>query len=325
MTKKLAVIVLNYRRAQLTIDCLQSLADQMAQHPDWCAVLVDNGSDDGSADLLERTISERGWSSWLTLIKSPVNTGFAGGNNIGFQAVDAEYYLLLNSDARVCTCALSTLVEYADAHPEAGLVGPELQHPDGAAQISCFRYRSPVSEMLSAAGTGVIDRIFRRWIVAIPLEDERASPQWVSFACILIRRAVIERIGAMDDGYFMYFEDIDFARRARRAGWEVRYVPSAHVTHLRGGTSSVKAAIRERKRIPKYYYEARSRYFAKFYGGAIGLWCTNLMWLVGRTIAFSRELVGNKEPHTCAQEWRDIWTNALHPQRPSVAPGGGDL
>jgi GT2 family glycosyltransferase len=129
----------------------------------------------------------------------------------------------------------------------------------------------------------------------------------------------------MDDGYFMYFEDIDFARRARKAGWDIRYVPKANVVHLRGGTSSVKAAINERRRIPKYYYEARSRYFAKFYGGAPGLWFTNLLWTAGRTVSFLREVLRTKKPHTCENEFRDNWTRAMHPMRESVAPGGGDL
>jgi len=325
MKKTLAVIVLNYRRAELTIECLKSLADEMAQHPDWCTVLVDNASDDGSAETLQHAIDTHGWSSWLTFIRSPDNTGFAGGNNLGFRAVDAEFYLLLNSDARVRTCALSTLLAEARAHPDAGLIGPQLQYPDGTPQISCFRYRSPVSELLAAAGTGVIDALLRRWVVAIELGDESARPQWVSFACILIRREVIEQIGPMDEGYFMYFEDIDFARRARAAGWQVRYAPRAKVIHLRGGTSSVKAAIRNRRRIPRYYYEARSRYFAKFYGGVAGLWLTNLMWTLGRCVALAREVVRHKKPHVCAGQWRDNWTNALHPMRGSKAPGGGEL
>lgn len=323
--KKLAVVILNYRRAALTIDCLHSLAGEMTEHPDWCAVLVDNGSDDGSADALQQAIDEHGWSSWLTFVRSGTNTGFAGGNNIGFRSVEAEFYLLLNSDARVRRCAISTLLGAAEANPAAGLLGPELQDPDGAAQVSCFRYRSPISEMLAAAGTGLIDALLRRWIVAIPLGRPDIEPDWVSFACILIRREVIESVGEMDEGYFMYFEDIDFARRARRAGWKVAYVPDANVVHLRGGTSSVKAAIRQRRRIPRYYYEARSRYFAKFYGGAPGLWMTNIMWMLGRNVSFARELTGLKKPHTCANESIDIWTNALRPMTRSVAPGGGDL
>lgn len=322
--KRLAVVILNYRRAALTIDCVKSLAPEMADHPDWHVVLIDNGSDDESGDVLEQAVRENNWDDWLTFVRSKDNTGFAGGNNIGFRTVEAEYYLLLNSDARVRHCAISTLLAEADAHPEAGLLGPELQDPDGTPQISCFRYRTPISEMLQAAGTGVIDSIFRNWVVAIPPEEAHQRLQWVSFACILIRRGVIEQIGDMDDGYFMYFEDIDFARRARKAGWQVRYVPKANVVHLRGGTSSVKSAIKERKRIPKYYYEARSRYFAKFYGGIFGLWFTNMLWLAGRTVSFVREVFG-KKPSVCAHEFRDNWTRALHPMKESVAPGGGDL
>ncbi len=322
--KSLAVIILNYRRAELTIGCLESLAPEMSDHPDWCAVLVDNASDDGSADELERAINSNGWSQWLTFVRSPINTGFAGGNNIGFRTVQAEHYLLLNSDARVRHCAMTTLLGAAAANPRAGLIGPELQDPDATPQISCFRYRSPVSEMLAAAGTGVFDSMLRRFVVAIP-KDADSPPDWVSFACILIRRDVLEQVGEMDEGYFMYFEDIDFARRVRKAGWDVVYEPRAKVVHLRGGTSSVKAAIRKRQRIPRYYYEARSRYFAKFYGGIAGLVYTNAMWLAGRSVSLIREILRQKKSHTCLHEARDNWTNTLSPMKKSVAPGGGDL
>jgi len=322
---ELCVIILNYRRADLTIECLRSLADALEGHPRRVAVVVDNGSGDDSADRLEQAIVENRWDGWARLLRSPVNGGFAAGNNIGFEAEEAEAYLLLNSDARVKPGAIDGLLRSMRDHPDAGLIGPRLQGPDGRAQVSCFRYRTPVSELLEAAGTGLLDRWLSRCVVAAGVHDQPVEAQWVSFACVLIRKAVIERIGPMDEKYFMYFEDMDYARRARRAGWGVLHDPTMSVIHLRGGSSSVKRAFRRRSRVPRYYYESRSRYFAKYYGGILGILAANACWYLGRGVALLREICGAKRVHACACASRDIWTNCLTPLRTPTSPTGGEL
>ena len=322
---KLCVIILNYRRAALTVGCLEALAPEIEGYPDRCAVCIDNGSDDGSSVQIQQAIERNGWDSWLRFVSSPSNRGFAGGNNIGFKSVDAEYYLLLNSDSRPTSGSISLLLDEMERRSDVGAIGPRLQHPDGEPQISCFRYRTPISEMLEAASTGVLDQMFSNWRVWTQVYDEPVEPQWLSFACILIRKEVIEQIGLMDEHYFMYFEDIDYSRQIRNAGWRILHYPAAKVVHIRGGTSSVKAAMKARRRVPRYYYESRSRYFAKFYGGVIGLWMTNVMWLFGRSIAFARETIGNKEPDVCELEASDNWTNWLAPMRAPAVQRGGEL
>jgi N-acetylglucosaminyl-diphospho-decaprenol L-rhamnosyltransferase len=205
------------------------------------------------------------------------------------------------------------------------MIGPRLEDPDGTAQVSCFRYRTPISEMLLAAGTGVLDRLFARWVVAIGVFDDPTETPWLSFACVLIRRRVIEQVGMMDEEYFMYFEDIDYSRRVREAGWGIVHDPRARAIHLRGGSSSVKSAMRRRARVPRYYYESRSRYFAKFYGGPAGLLLANVLWLTGRALAVLRELLRTKRPHSCAREAVDNWTNWSRPLRRPTLPEVGDL
>jgi N-acetylglucosaminyl-diphospho-decaprenol L-rhamnosyltransferase len=325
LTVKLCVIILNYRRADLTIGCLEALAPEVASHDDRCAVCIDNGSDDGSADAIENAIENQGWSKWLTFIRSPENRGFAGGNNVGFRAKQAENYLLLNSDSRPTPGSITRMLQTLEENPNVGAVGPRLQHPDGEPQISCFRYRTPISEMLEAASTGLLDRVFANFRVWTQVYDEPVEPQWLSFACIMIRRAVVDQIGLMDEQYFMYFEDIDYSRQIRKAGWRILHDPRARVIHIRGGTSSVKAAMKARKRVPRYYYESRSRYFAKFYGGAVGLWMTNVLWLLGRSIALARETFGSKQRDVCELEARDNWTNWLAPLRRPAPQRGGEL
>ena len=323
--KRLAVVILNYRRAALTIDCVRSLESEIAPHGDRHVVVIEQNSDDGSGDAIAAAVAQHGWERWITFVRSPVNLGFAGGNNLGFKTIEARNYLLFNSDARATSGCIDQLLDAIEAQPDVGAIGPRLQDPDGTPQISCFRYRTPLTEFLDAAGTGPLDQFFAKRVIPMGVFEEPMEPQWESFACIMLRREVIDRIGPMDDGYFMYFEDIDYSRHIRKAGWRILHWPAAKVVHLRGGTSSVKSAMKARKRVPKYYYEARSRYYAKFYGGVLGLWFTNGLWLLGRTVAIVRETLGRKTPDVCEREGLDNWTNWLSPMRPPQAQTGGEL
>lgn len=315
----LAIVIINYRTPKLVIDCLQSLQPQIdsSRHR---VMLVDNDSGDDSVPILEQAIKDYHWDSWVTLIPSPVNGGFSAGNNIGIKAVTANAYLLLNSDTIVREGAIACLEMALEKHPEAGLISPRLEWPDETPQISCFRYHSPISQFIDGAATGPITKLLNAYNVPIPVRDTSFEPPWTSFACVLIRQAVIEEIGLMDEGYFMYFDDVDYCRRARKAGWTVLHWPEARVVHLRGGSGSVKSDMAARKRPRPYLYASRSRYFAKFYG-LIGLWITNVCWLLGRSIAWIREVINHKQPHTCEYQEQDIWMNWKQPLKLPILPG----
>ena len=214
---RLAVVIVNYRTPALAVEALASLATELDPARDR-AVVVDNDSRDGSAQHLEREIESRGFQAWARVVRSPENGGFSAGNNVGMRAEPASFHLLLNSDAHVRPGAVAELLRAAEAHPEAGIVSPRLEWPDGTPQVSCFRDRSPISEVIEAAGTSVVTRLLGRWDVPLPVSDVPFEPPWTSFACVLLRRELVEAVGEMDDGYFMYFDDIDYCRRARAAG-----------------------------------------------------------------------------------------------------------
>lgn len=307
----LAVIVLNYRTAALTLDCLASLEGEIV--PGIGVLVVDNASGDGSAEQIERAIAER-WSAWASLLRSPLNGGFAAGNNLGIRAVEARAYVLLNSDTRVRPGAMAELIRAMHSRPDAGIIGAGLLTGEGGADASHFRATAPLSEFVRGANTGVVTRLLRRFEPAMPATEEPCEADWVGFACALIRRETFEKVGLLDDGYFMYFEDLDFCRRARATGLSVLYWPRSKVVHLHGGSSRLTEESGWRKRAPRYYYEARSRYFAKFYGRP-GLWAANLLWLAGRTISLLRETAGRVPTHR-EREALDIWTNAADPLRP---------
>jgi N-acetylglucosaminyl-diphospho-decaprenol L-rhamnosyltransferase len=314
---RLAVIILNFRTPDLTIACLESIVPQLVVSRD-VVIVVDNCSGDGSAERINETIESRGWSDVARVVRSCVNGGFAAGNNAGIRAVDARWRLLLNSDTVVRPGAVEALLSFAESNHDAGLIGPRLEWPDGTPQISCFRNRSPWREFLRASSTRLIARLAPGGEVGLPVSDQPIECDWASFAAILIRHDVIERVGMLDELYFMYFEDIDYCRRARAAGFRVRSCPAARVVHLRGGTSDVKAATRERRRLPRYYYESRARYFAKHYGVA-GLWLTNALWSAGFLIAQIKRALGGRADHLCEGEFADNWINWRAPHsEPSI-------
>ena len=151
---KLAVIIINYKTADLVMQCLESLLNQLAGL-DAKAIVVDNLSPDDSLARLRSWLAARPDRALVEIVESGVNGGFSAGNNAGIRAANADYYLLLNSDTIVRPGAISALLRTADSNPEAGLISPRLEWPDGVAQESCFRFLSPASEFIGAAQTGV--------------------------------------------------------------------------------------------------------------------------------------------------------------------------
>ncbi len=306
---RLAIIILNYRTPELTIDCLASLEGQLEADQEQ-AVVVDNDSGDDSADRIEVAIRQRGWSTWARVLRAPHNEGFAAGNNWAIRRTHAEFYLLLNSDTLVPSGTIRGLLKTAEEHPDAGLLGPSCEEGDGRWSPSCFRDFHPVSELVEAAATGPVTRLLSHYDVQVARMDQPQAVDWIGFACVLIRREVLQQVGMLDEGFFMYFEDADYCRRVRETGWRVMYWPQLRIVHLMGASSQISSRPAALKRRPRYYYAARTRYYWKHYG-RMGLLSANLLWWLGRTISVSRELIGQKQPHIRPQEWRDIWTDFL--------------
>lgn len=319
----LAVVIINYKTPELVKAVLESLKTEIDKNS-MQVIVVDNGSKDNSLSFLNAWIEKNHATSWVKLIDVGHNTGFSGGNNLGILAVKAKNYLLLNSDTIVRPGAIRILLETANKHPDAGLISPRLESDSGKAQKSCFRFHTPISEFISSASTSIISNLFRKYVVAQPVKDEPDYYQWTSFACILLKAEMIERIGLLDEEFFMYFEDVEFSYRAVNAGWKVLNNPKAHVVHLRGGSSPVKSQTKLRKRLPQYFYESRTRYFYLLYGYS-GLFLANILWSLGATISFIRSLLSNKyKSKIVAKQWQDNWMNFFNPTKPYTHPDDYD-
>ncbi|MBL4697443.1 MAG: glycosyltransferase family 2 protein [Phycisphaerales bacterium] len=302
---ELAIVVLNYKTPGLVIDCLESLDGQVDPGSQE-VVVVDNCSGDDSPDQIEAAIQSNNWGCWARVVRSPVNGGFAAGNNVGIKATDAEVYILLNSDTIVRDGAIKIMMDTLEEHPEIDILGPQLEWLDGGHQTSTFRYRTPLSDLLYASGLGIFWKLFPKHEVARELHEFTLGLDWVSFACVAIRSEVFQDAGFLDERYFMYYEDMAMCREATKAGFWIAYQPDAHVVHLRGGSSPVKEQTKNRKRRPAYYYAARSRYLRSFYGVS-GHVLSNLLWLAGWFVSMLRGRAG-----AVKLEWIDIWKSPKH-------------
>lgn len=154
----IAVIIINYRTAGMVIDCLESLIPEL-DNDEARIVLVDNNSGDGSIEIIEKWLAKNDDNSLVLFIKSSTNGGFSSGNNIGINAVESKFYLLLNSDTLIRRGAIEQLLKTAENNESAGLITPRLEWLDTKEQVSCFNYISPISEFISSSKTKIITKI----------------------------------------------------------------------------------------------------------------------------------------------------------------------
>ena len=229
----LSIVIVNYNARRHLENCLESLTSS----PPATAhdiIVVDNASTDGSVQMVRAR-----WPA-MTVIEAPANAGFAAGNNIGIRASGGEMILLLNNDTIVPAGAIDRLVGALLAQPAVAVAGPRLVDEHGRAELSFGPMISPLNELrqkwvmkLHRRGAGRVSR----WV-------ERATRQeryvdWVSGACLLVRRADAERVGLLDERYFLYTEDVDFCAAIRACGRRVLFTPAAQVVHLRGRSRSM--------------------------------------------------------------------------------------
>jgi N-acetylglucosaminyl-diphospho-decaprenol L-rhamnosyltransferase len=298
---RLVVSIVTWRAAQLTIDCLASLETEVTASPDIHVYVVDNDSGDGTADAIAAAIASRGWSAWAELIRSPVNGGFAAGNNIVFREAlrrypAFEYVLLLNPDTVVRPGALSVLRQFMDLAPGVGIAGGRCEDPDGTPQDCCFRFPGIISEFSSELRLGLLARLVRGQLVRMGDFEQPVRVGWVAGALMIVRRSVLEDIGLMDEGYFLYYEETDFSLRAQRAGWPTWHVPASRAVHFVGQLTGIQASDPRPKRRPAYLFESRRRYFVLNHGFLyallldIGVVFGNLLWKLRRLIERKPEL-----------------------------------
>lgn len=283
------VIIVNYRTPELVADCLHSLADYGWAGNLLSVTVVDNHSEDGSLDRLVEEVQRWGWSSRVNVLPLSSNGGFASGNNRAIEHLlnegsPCKYVWLLNPDTIVKENACQTLFEFMENNPKAGICGSALEDEMGNTVPSAFRFHTVTSEFLNTACFSLFDSLLSRWVVAIPPAAHAHRADWVSGASLFIRREVL-RQGLLDEGYFMYFEEVDFCLRAKRNGWQCWVVPDSRVMHLEGASSgfSKKTATV----FPPCWFISRQRFFKKNYGTMYAV-AADCAWFLGHFIWWIR-------------------------------------
>ncbi len=286
-TRRVAAVLVNYCTPELVLEALQSLEAELGRGHDLRALVVDNASPDGSGARLRSLLEEPRFSRWVVLLELTENRGFGAGNNAAFRLLfdrapdeTPDALLLMNPDTRLRPGALAALVQLLDEQPGAGAVGPQIVWPDSQPQHSAFRFPSIWSELDGALRIGLVSRLLAPFAVPMPIATARRVCDWVSGSCVLLRRELIESVGAFDEGYFLYFEETDLCRRARAAGWEVWQEPAARVEHLVGASTGLVEGDQSARPRPRWWFESRRRYFLRHHGAGY-LWLADVLWLVG--------------------------------------------
>ena len=247
---RLSIIIVTYNSTGHVDGCLRSLVE----HPlrvDHEVVVVDNASTDDTAAAVRSR-----WSG-VRVIDAGANTGFARANNLGMQRSFGPLILLLNPDTVMPAGAIDSIVATLEARGDVAIVGPRLVNADGRAELSFGRMMSPLAELRQKF---LVQGSQRAGLIAAYVESitqQEREVDWVSGACLLVRRSDAESVGLMDERYFMYAEDVDFCAAVRARGRKVLFTPAAEVIHLRGQSRATASAATEQayRRSQMAFYE----------------------------------------------------------------------
>ncbi len=307
------LIIVNYKTADLTIECLRSLSLERAVSS-FDVIVVDNDSQDGSFEKISAAIVVEEWSGWVSVKPSDHNGGFAYGNNVAireFMAAEEppEYIHLLNPDTVVRKGAISQLVQFMQAHPKVGITGSRIESEEGKPLHSAFKFHTCWSELERGFKWGVLTKLLKRWVSSQEISSDPVRTDWVSGASMMIRSEVINQVGLLDEAYFMYYEETDFCIQANRAGWECWYVPTSRVVHFEGQSSGISNE-KMMKRMPIYWFESRQRYFLKN-NGVVPMILADFFWLLGFSSWKLRNLVQKKKDNTAPCLLKDSLLNSV--------------
>ncbi|MCX7838191.1 MAG: glycosyltransferase family 2 protein [Anaerolineae bacterium] len=267
----ISILIVSWNVRELLRRCLVSVASsqysvfsvQNSLNTEHCPlnteiIVVDNASSDGTVEMLRAEFPH------VRVIANTDNVGFTRANNQALALAQGRYLFLLNPDTELHPNALQTLYDYAEAHPDVGIIGPRLFYGDGTPQSSRRRFPTLATAFLESTKLQQWfprNRVLTRYYILDTRDDETQEVDWVTGAAMFVRRAVYEQIGGLDEGFFMYSEELDWCYRAKRAGWRIVYLPTAQVIHHEGKSSEQVLAARD-----IHFHSSKVRFFRKHHG-----------------------------------------------------------
>jgi GT2 family glycosyltransferase len=293
-----SVIIVSWNTRELLRDCLRSLHNETGDISSE-VVVVDNASTDGSSDMVTAEFPV------VRLVQNTENRGFASANNQGMAIARGRYVLLLNSDTRVLDGAVRKTVAFADAHPEAAVVGCRTLNLDGSVQWNCYMFPSLTNLALSLTRLSTLftrNRFFGRSRMTWWNYDTPRVVDAVAGCFMLVRREAIDQVGPMAEDYFMYSEDTDWCWRFHRHGWKVMYTPTPVIVHARAASSSQSATEMHllQRRSVLMFLEKKS--------GRLTRGIANLMFLLGSVIRLPllaiNQMRGGQKAEDARRQWQ---------------------
>ena len=292
------IVIVNYRTPQDTCNTLRSLVPEREHLPGLKVVVTDNDSGDDSVQIIRDEIAASGWQSWSSVKPLERNGGFAYGNNeairTAMQNDRPDFVMLLNPDTLVESSAIERLADFLVRNGDYGVVGANVVLADGQPQTAARRLPTPISEFEQQVRTRPFTSLLNKYTVNLPIAtDTPTECEWVSGAAMMIRTEVFEKIGMIDEGYFLYFEEVDFCARAVDEGFKVAMLPDSTIVHLEGAATKISDS---KKRRGKFWYDSRRRYFMKRFG-MFGLLKADFFWLTGRILGKGIDLLRSKSAY----------------------------
>jgi hypothetical protein len=283
----LSVIIVNWNVKELLRECLNSIQGQFGGL-NGEVIVVDSASSDGSQAMVKEEFP------WVRLIASDENLGYPRGNNLGITASSGRHVLILNPDTVLLNNTLPVMVDYLNNHIDVGVVGPQLLNPDGSVQSSRRRFPTLLTGLFESTWLEplVPDSLLARYYVLDLPDDEENDVDWVTGACMMVPRRILDHVGLFDEAYFMYSEELDLCRRVCVAGWRIVYLPEAQVVHHVGKSSEQAVTARHVN-----FQQAKLRYFRKHHGrlaaGTLRLFLlANYAWQIA--LEGAKGLLGHK-------------------------------
>ena len=283
----LSIVIVSYNTRELLRSCLNSIYASQGDFGYEVSV-VDNCSHDNSATMVRDEFPQ------VRLIVSETNNGYAWANNQGLRHSTGRYVLLLNPDTLLPPDALQGMLDFMDSHPQAGATGPQLVREDGSLDLACRRsFPSPEVSVYRMVGLSKLfpkNRRFARYNLTFLSPDEVTEVDSVVGAFMMVRREAMEQVGLLDENFFLYGEDLDWAYRIKQAGWKIYYNPQVTVLHYK------REATKQNRLKARYeFYRSMYLFHQKHYARNIPFW---LNWLIfgGIVLCGGISLLGEMRP-----------------------------
>jgi GT2 family glycosyltransferase len=264
-----SALIVSYNVKDLLLDCLQAFFSSSDDPVE--AVVVDNASRDGSAEAVAEKFPQ------VKLVRQTRNTGYGKANNVGLQECEGRFVLLLNPDVTVGEGSVGRLADFLLVRPDVGAVGPRLLRPEGMPDLAARRgFPTPSTAFYRLTGLSKAfpkSRRFNRYNMGFLPDSEVHEIDAGTGACLMLRRAAIDRVGFFDPDYFMYGEDLDLCYRLRLGGWKIYYLPTATAVHLKG--ASTRQATR---RMLYEFHSAMWTFHHKHYAEEYPAFANGLVW-----------------------------------------------